>query len=217
MNLEIGYTQTLIKEAKKAGYLRNQVAYLLATAYHETGHTMKPVREAYWVKNAEAWRKRNLRYYPWYGRGFVQLTWEDNYKRAGKALGVDLIKNPDLALDAEIAARIIIEGMKNAWFSKYKIEQFINLQKSDFRNARKMINLMDKADEIAAIAKKYDEALKADWEDTTIVVDVPVEAPVSLPEVFIDNPGILYPIEPKPSLWASLIALFKLIFGGKND
>ena len=58
-------------------------AYALATAFHETNGTMQPVREAYFLKgNAEAWRKAHLRYYPWYGRGFVQLTWQRNYQRA---------------------------------------------------------------------------------------------------------------------------------------
>ena len=40
------------------------------------------------------------------GRGFTQLTGRSNYAQASKALGVDLVSNPDLASDPEIAAKI---------------------------------------------------------------------------------------------------------------
>lgn len=40
------------------------------------------------------------------GRGFVQLTGKANYAAAGKALGLDLVKNPDLAADPDVAAKI---------------------------------------------------------------------------------------------------------------
>jgi hypothetical protein len=75
---------------------------------------MQPVREAFWL--TENWRKTNLRYYPWYGRGFVQLTWEANYKRADEALGLNgaLIANPDMALKPDIAAKSSSRGMERA-------------------------------------------------------------------------------------------------------
>jgi putative chitinase len=160
MNLNLGYTQELIKAAKEKGLLRNQLAYLLATAYHETAHTMKPVAEGYWIKNAEAWRKKNLRYYPWYGRGYVQLTWEANYKRASEELGVDLIKNKDLAMDPTIAAKIAVEGMVEGWFVPgQKLSKYITLQKSDYVGARRIINGTDKAKLIAGYAVQYDADL----------------------------------------------------------
>jgi hypothetical protein len=90
------------------------LAYMLATAFHETARTMQPVREAFWL--SEEWRRRNLRYYPYYGRGYVQLTWRDNYDRAGAYLGVNLVANPDLALRADYAAAIMFVGMTEGWF-----------------------------------------------------------------------------------------------------
>jgi predicted chitinase len=160
MDLNLGYTQELIKAGEAKGLLRNQLAYLLATAYHETAHTMKPVAEGYWIKNAEAWRKKNLRYYPWYGRGFVQLTWEANYKKASQELGVDLINNKDLAMDPTVAAKIAVLGMVEGWFTGKKLSDYCTLGKSDFLNARRIINGMDAAAKIAGYAEQYDADLK---------------------------------------------------------
>lgn len=154
------YKSLIIKTGKKYGLLRNQLAYVLATTEWETNKTFEPVREAYWL--SEDWRKKNLRYYPWYGRGFVQLTWEANYVKAGKRLGIDLTSNPDKAMDPEISAEILVVGMQEGWFTGKKLSDYITLQKSDFLNARRIVNGMDKAKEIEALAKKYDKELLSD-------------------------------------------------------
>lgn len=44
--------------------------------------------------------------YKFRGRGFVQLTGRDQYEAAGKALGLDLANNPDLAASPEVASKI---------------------------------------------------------------------------------------------------------------
>lgn len=160
MDLNLGYTRLIIDTAKRHDLLRNQLAYVLATAYWETARTMKPVREAYWVNGAEAWRKKNLRYYPWYGRGFVQLTWERNYKLASKKLGVDFIAKPDDVMKPGHSAEILVIGSKEGWFTGKKLSDYITLQRSDFRGARRIINGTDKASAIAEIAREYDADLK---------------------------------------------------------
>jgi hypothetical protein len=140
-------------------------AYILATAYHETAKKMQPVREG--LNASDAWRKKNLRYYPWYGRGHVQLTWEENYKKADKELrlGGALAKNADLALDPEISAEVMVRGMIDGWFSgdkkgRHTLARHITTgTKAQFRNARRIVNLMDKADLIAGHAMVYQEAL----------------------------------------------------------
>lgn len=159
MDLSLGHTQLLIDECKAQKLLRNQAAYVLATAFWETAHTMKPVVEAFW--KSEDWRRRNLRYYPWHGRGFVQLTWEKNYRRAARETGVPLDKDPTLAQRPDVAAKIIVTGMREGWFTGQDLDNFITLQHSDFFHARKMINGMDRAEEIANIAEDYDDDLKA--------------------------------------------------------
>jgi hypothetical protein len=144
-------------ECQKQGIgLPPQMAYVLATTDWETAHTFKPVREAFWKD--EAWRKANLRYYPYYGRGYVQLTWEDNYRKYAEIMKIDLVNNPDLALDPQNAVFIMVNGFKNGTFTGKKITDYINVQGTDFINARRCINALDKAEEIAAIAERFLEA-----------------------------------------------------------
>jgi len=90
------------------------LAYMLATTFHETARQMTPVREAYWL--SEQWRKTHLPYYPYYGRGYVQLTHKANYKRAGDYLNDNLVQGPDLALKMDYAAAIMFVGMVEGWF-----------------------------------------------------------------------------------------------------
>lgn len=142
-------------ECQKQGIgLPEQIAYVLATVKWETAHTFRPVREAFWKD--EEWRRRNLsRYYPYYGRGYVQLTWEDNYRKYGEILGIDLVNNPDLALMPETALFILVHGFKTGAFTGKKIMDYINAGEADFINARRCINALNKAEEIAAIAEKF--------------------------------------------------------------
>lgn len=134
-----------------------QIAYVLATVEWETNHTFKPVREAYW--KSEEWRKNNFRYYPYYGRGYVQLTWEDNYKKYSQILGVDLVNNPDRAMDADIALFVLVHGFKTGTFTGRKITDYINKNKTDFVNARRCINGTDHARDIARLAEDFLNAL----------------------------------------------------------
>ena len=133
--------------------LPEQIAYVLATVELETNGIFKPVREAY--LKSEEWRRQNLRYYPYYGRGFVQLTWKANYQKYAAILGVDLVHNPDKALEPEIALFILVHGFKTGAFTGKKLADFINAAGADFVQARRCINALDRAKEIAALAERY--------------------------------------------------------------
>lgn len=136
-------------------------AYGLATAWHETNGTMQPVAEAYFLGDkAEAWRKKNLRYWPWYGRGYPQTTWEANYKRADDALGLGgrLMADPNLMLTADVAAPTMVRGMTEGWFTGKKNSDFA---RGDYVGRRKIINGTDKADLIAGYARAFEAALTA--------------------------------------------------------
>lgn len=156
-NLNTGDTRLIIAECAKQGLLRNECAYVLATAKWETAHTLKPVREM----GGEKYLK-SKKYYPYVGMGYVQLTWKSNYENASKKLGVDFVANPRLLLEPKHAVRILVTGMREGWFTGRKLADYITLTKSDFVGARRIINGTDKAAAIAEIAKDYDAALKAD-------------------------------------------------------
>lgn len=148
----------------EAGWSIAWTAYALATAWWETAETMQPVREAY--RQSEAWRKANLRYFPHYGRGYVQLTWPDNYERADAELGLrgKLLANLDLAMDPNIAARIMVAGMAEGWFSGKSLSDYLPVERAtrvQFVAARRIINGTDKAETIAAHADRFQDALTA--------------------------------------------------------
>lgn len=162
MDLDKGHTRRIIRVASQEGLSLAQTAYVLATAWHETAHTMEPVEEAFYLgAKAKAYRQ-GLRYYPWHGRGFVQLTWRENYERAGRILGVDLTTDPSRAMDPDIAASVLVSGMKHGWFTGVGLENYINASKVDFHNARRIVNGTDKAAEIAALARQYQNALASE-------------------------------------------------------
>ena len=144
------------RECALQGVLKlDQVKYIIATAMWESNHQCKPVKEAYWVPNAEEWRKKHLRYWPYYGRGFVQITWEANYKKFGELLGVDLVSNPDKALEPEIAVKILVIGMRDGLFTGLSLDDCTDSEGTvDYVKARRIINGSDKAEVIASIANK---------------------------------------------------------------
>ncbi len=135
--------------------LNAQKAYALATVEHETGGTFDPVREGHYLgSRAESWR-RSLVYFPFYGRGYVQITWRANYAKFSKLLGVDLVANPDLVMEPERAAWIMAYGFKHGSFTGRKMEDYITATRCDFRNARRCINALDRADHIAGLARAW--------------------------------------------------------------
>jgi len=141
-------------------------AYGLATGWRETAKQMKPVKEAYWL--SEDWRKNNLKYYPWYGRGDVQLTWRTNYLRADKELGLcgSLAANPELALRPDISAKVMVMGMEEGWFVPghslpIHLPGSGNASFDQYKQARRIINGTDAWEEIATNALKFEAALIA--------------------------------------------------------
>ena len=93
------------------------------------------------------------------------MTWAKNYIKAGERLNADFMKHPELLLTAEYAAPIAVLGMKEGWFTGKKLSDYITLAKSDFRQARRIINGMDDATLIAGYARQYDKLLKPVWEE----------------------------------------------------
>jgi hypothetical protein len=180
VNLDLGDTRLIVAACKDAGLLRNQVAYVLATAYHETARRMKPVRETLASTDDEAIRildrswaagklpwvrtpywRRDADGKSWLGRGYPQLTWKDNYVKAGQKLGLDLVSDPTSVMQTEVAIPILVIGMRDGWFTGKKLSDYITISKSDFAGARRIINGTERAGTVAGYAADYDKALKA--------------------------------------------------------
>jgi len=134
------------------------LAYILATTFHETARTMQPIEEygkgaghTYGEPDPETGQT-------YYGRGYVQLTWKTNYEKMGDLLEVDLVNNPGLALDPEIAVRILFTGMTLGTFTGKKLADYFAWL-TDEINARRIVNGTDKAATIAGYARAFYVAL----------------------------------------------------------
>lgn len=157
----------------KAGIKDNRWrAYMLATSYHETDKKMIPIEEYGKGRGKPYGQKirhdRKPYTHPdkiYYGRGDVQLTWYENYELIGKLLNIPLLEQPELALNPEISARILIEGMTKGKsgrgdFTGVSLENYFNAAKDDPVNARRIINGLDKAHLIATYHDKFLKALQ---------------------------------------------------------
>lgn len=154
------------------------LAYALATAHHETGRAMQPIHEAgapayfrrrYDLAGANpslARRLGNLRPgdgFLFRGRGYVQLTGRANYARMGALFGVDLTRDEaaaDRALEPDLAGRIMFAGMEDGLFTGKRFADYFSAGRADWRNARRIINGLDRADLVASYAHAYRAALR---------------------------------------------------------
>lgn len=145
---------------------RNQFAYILATVWWETGQRVQPIREAFWL--SESWRRKNLRYYPYYGRGLVQTTWKENYRKIGDMVGYDFVSDPDAIMDWKYAGKAVFEAMNSGAYTGKSLDNYIDdideTDDEDLREyiaARRIINGTDKAKTIANLSLRFENALKA--------------------------------------------------------
>lgn len=67
------------------------------------------------------------------GRGYIQLTGKYNYEKAGNALGLDLVKKPELVEKPEVAAKVAV------WFWQNRVQSKVS-DFGDTRAATKPIN-----------------------------------------------------------------------------
>ncbi|HEU0045066.1 glycoside hydrolase family 19 protein [Sphingomonas sp.] len=177
---EVDGCNAIVAACGVAGWPIADTAYALATAFHETAGTMQPIKEhgglayltrMYDITGARPAKARELgnlqpgdgsRYC---GRGYVQLTGRTNYEKASRVVEVDLVAAPDRAMEAPIAAKIMVSGMQEGWFTSRDLDD--DLPRAgpatlrQFVLSRDIINGSDKAEKIAAEAVEFQEALVA--------------------------------------------------------
>lgn len=168
INIKLKYISTLDLHYMSL----EQWAYLFATIYHETAHTMQPITE---YGGSKYFNKRygphtrvggvlgNI--YPgdgakYCGRGDIQITGRRNYMVMSKKLNVDLLNVPELALDPLISIKAATIGYKEGIYTGKAISKYINKDKIDYDNARRVINGKDKAALIKKYALKFEYILK---------------------------------------------------------
>lgn len=184
------------------------LAYILATAKHETrnfdfmreiwGPT--PAQKGYEGRKdlgntVKGDGKRFM------GHGFVQITGRRNYADWSKRLGLDLLSKPSLAEDFGVAARIIVEGMLKGTFTTKKLADF----PSDFVEARRVVNGMDRAVMISGYAYGFLKAIE----------DAAPAAPKPATPAAPQTPA---PEAPKPRIgfWQAMLNIILALFGRKK-
>ncbi|NEO59228.1 MAG: hypothetical protein F6J98_02010 [Moorea sp. SIO4G2] len=158
--------RAIIKEAQRRGINnRSQIAYILATAEHESlmGRIMvEKGSKNYFKKYDQGSLKKVLGNkkrgdgYRYRGRGYIQITGRLNYSKWARKLNAPLVSKPHLAAQPKYALPILIEGMKQGSFVPgHDLNRHINSNKTDFNGARRIVNGRDKARKIAGHARNW--------------------------------------------------------------
>jgi putative chitinase len=156
----------ILDYAESEGCDDRHLAYVLATTYHETAQTMQPITEygkgagkTYGEPDPETGQT-------YYGRGYVQLTWRENYQKQDDKLGLHgaLVQDADLALEPGIALKVLFGGMYDGDFTGVGLPKFITCEDpdndtTDFLNARKIVNGLDCAEQIQGYAQSFANAI----------------------------------------------------------
>ena len=135
------------------------LAYAFATTYHETDQHMQPIEEYGKGRGLPYGKPDPTTGKVYYGRGFVQLTWERNYKTMSDLLGVDFVNHPELALELDNATNIMFMGMIKGLFTGKSLGDYFSKTKEDWVNARRIINGLDKAQAIAMYGHNFYSAI----------------------------------------------------------
>ncbi|WP_313664841.1 glycoside hydrolase family 19 protein [Shinella sp.] len=157
---------------------RRFLAYMLATAHHETGGRMQPVRETFAATDDTAiarldrafaegrlpqvsapyWR-RDADGKTWLGRGLVQITHRRNYERLSSLIGVDLVQRPERAMEMAVSVEILVVGLLRGAFNGRRLADCFSAGRADWIGARRIINGLDRAERVAGYGRAFFAAL----------------------------------------------------------
>lgn len=141
---------------------RGQIAYVFATAEHEShfGRFMMELGDGGDLEGRQDLGNTEHGDGPRFkGRGFVQITGRRNYGIWSDKLGINLLDRPEQAALPEIAAIILVRGMRDGSFTGVGLSDFIVGADRDFFHARRIVNGLDKADIISQFAEYYFNAI----------------------------------------------------------
>lgn len=149
--------------------------------------------------SGDGWRYR--------GRGLSQATGRAMYALFGKLLGLDLISQPELALQLSVSAKILVSGLVRGLFTGKKLADFFTHEHLDPVGARACVNADVSANgaRVASYWRHFRAALTAETLAGPAPVDVgPIIAPAR-PQP--DDPGVLPGDKPifAPTLWQRIV------------
>lgn len=91
----------------------------------------------------------------YHGRGFIQLTGRANYRSYGQKLNVPLEDQPDLALDAAVAARVLARYFKDRGIAA-------EARRGDWKEVRRKVNGgLNGFDRFSSLVSRLGEATSA--------------------------------------------------------
>lgn len=151
--------QAMIEAAKAQWLSKAQIAYILATAEHESD-SFNTLEE---YSSGSQYEGRNslgntqpgdgTRYK---GRGYVQLTGRRNYTEYTRITGIELVKLPIILMNwPALSVFVIVDGMMRGVYTGRRLDEFVNNSKEDFFNARQIVNGHDCALKIADRANDW--------------------------------------------------------------
>ena len=194
-------------------------AYVLATGHHEAGQWsyykelggVDYFTKLYDIQGQRPAKARELGNVNkgdgarFCGRGPVGITGRGNYRRQSKKLGIDLESSPELAEQADIGARLLVEGMRDGDYRRrldgrpYRLSDYFDGKRCDYIGARNIVNGgQDKAQLIASYASAYYAAL--DLASSSSIPDIdPIDYYDAAPEVIeTESQAVSMPDESKP-------------------
>jgi len=126
----------IIHAAQELKLSKAQIAYILATAEHESDsfNTL----EEYSKGNQYEGRVDLGNTHPgdgvrFKGRGYVQLTGRLNYTRYTEITGLELAKLPiNLMNRSALSVFVIVDGMMRGIYTHRRLDEFVNIGKQDF-------------------------------------------------------------------------------------
>lgn len=99
----------------------------------------------------------------YFGRGYVQLTWWDNYAAASAAAAqaLDYLLHPEKVLEPQVAYQIMAFNMRTGkgFANGHKLSDYFSGNDRRYVAARAMVNGTDNDDKIAAIAELFETVL----------------------------------------------------------
>lgn len=155
--------EAIVRVAKAQGLTRPQIAYVLATAEHESDRfaTLEEYASgAAYEGRGDLGNTRPGDGRRFKGRGFVQLTGRNNYTAYAKRSGVKILDLPVIPMNwPSLSTWILVDGMTRGAYTGKRLDQFVNDERQDFRNARRVVNGIDQAERIANLAEAWLEKI----------------------------------------------------------